>query len=176
MKAIKKISGFFDRIEHDIRLFNLKPSLIIGAVTLSIGIISWILGGRADKVMLFFLFPRSAISIGFMYFLWGISFAFIGLTIGGIIFGCEKYKKRESSKIVTFIIVSFIFTLCVYPTFFRGLAPFITFIFITISVFFCLLAIIASVRLYSLWSICLIIHFLWLIYNGYLAFAIAIIN
>ena len=170
MKIIKKISGFFDRIDHDIRLFNLKPSLIIGAITLAAGIISWIIGGRADRVLLLYIFPRSAISIGFMYFLWGLSFAFLGIVMGGIVFG------REATKGIVFLIISFIFTLCVNPIFFRCMAPFITFIFILASVFFCLLAIMSTIRLYSLWSICLMIHFLWLIYNGYLAFAIAIIN
>ena len=176
LKIIKRISNFFDNISHDIRLFNLKPSLIVGAVTLCLGIASWIIGGRADKVTLFFLLPRSAISIGFMYFLWFVSFAFVGIVLGGVLFGCEKFKRREASKAITFIILSFIFTLCIYPIFFKCLAPFITLIFILVSAFFCFLAIMSCIRMYSLWTLCLMIHLLWLFYNGYLSFAIALIN
>ena len=176
MKVIKRISGFFDNISHDIRLFSLKPSLIIGAITSCLGLASWIIGGRPDKVTLFFLFPRSAISIGFMYILWLISFAFAGIIIGGMLFGCEKFKRREASKAITFIVLSFLLTLCIYPIFFKCLAPFITFVFILAALFFCFLAIMASIRIYSLWSLCLMIHLLWLFYNGYLAFAIALIN
>ncbi len=176
MKFIKKISGFFNNIDHDIRLFNLKPSLITGGVTLALGLISWLIGGRADKVTLFFMFPRCAVSLGFMYFLWLFSFIFIGIVLGGVLFGCEKYKKRESTKAGAFIIISFIFTLCIYPLFFKCLSPFITFLFILLALFFCLLAIMSSIRIYALWSICLMVHFLWLFYNGYASFVIALIN
>ena len=173
---IKRLSDFFNRFGRDIRLFKLKPSLITAAITLSFGIISWIIGGRGEKVSLFFIFPRSAISIGFMYFLWGISFAFIGFTVGAVLFGCEKYRRQDAIKTVIFIVISFLFTVCFYPIFFRCLAPFVTFIFILVSAFFCFVAIMSAIRLYSLWSVCLMLHLLWLCYNGYMAFAIALIN
>ncbi len=176
MKILKKVSNFFERIEHDIRLFSVKPSLIIGSITLALGIFSWIIGGRADRAWLLFQFPRSAISIGFMYFLWGISFAFVGITLGGIMFGCEKYKRREALKIVVFVIISLLFTLCIYPLFFKSMAPFFTFVFILFAAFFCFMAILSAFRMYSLWSVCLMLHFAWLLYNCYLAFAIALIN
>lgn len=176
MKILKKFNNFFERIVHEVRLFNVKPSLILASITLAMGIFSWIIGGRADRAWLLFQFPRSAISIGFMYFLWGISFAFIGFSLGGILFGCEKYKRREAVKIVIFIALSLLFTLCIYPLFFRSLAPFFTFIFILLASFFCFMAIVSSFRMYSLWTLCLIIHFVWLIYNCYVAFAIALIN
>ena len=176
MKILKKIGNFFDRIEHDIRLFSIKPSLIVGLITFGLGVVSWIVGGSIDRVSLIYIFPRSAVSIGFMYFLWGISYVFIGIIIGGILFGCEKYKRREALKILVFIILSFILTLCVHPLFFKCMAPFFTFLFILVACVFCFLAISAAVRIYSMWSLCLMLHFLWLIYNCYLAFAIALIN
>ena len=176
MKILRKIGSFFDRIEHDIRLFSLKPSLIICAITFGLGVVSWIFGGSIDRVSLIYIFPRSAVSIGFMYFLWGISFAFVGFVFGGVLFGCEKYKKRETVKILVFVIMSFVLTLCVPSLFFKCMAPFFTFVFILAATLFCFLAITASIRVYSLWSLCLIVHLLWLIYNGYLAFAIALIN
>ena len=174
MKIIKKIGNFFDRVEHDIRLFSLKPSLILCIVTFGLGIISWIVGGSIDRVSLIFIFPRSAVSIGFMYFLWALSFIFIGIVVGGILFGCEKYKRREALKILVFLSLSFLFKLCVHPLFFK--APFFTFVFILVAAIFCFFAISAAIRLYSLWSLCLMLHLLWLIYNCYLSFAIALIN
>ena len=176
MKIIKRINTFFDRVSHDIRLLNIKPTLIISFVTFFLGVLSWIIGGRADKVMLFYIFPRGALSLGFMYFLWALSFAFIGFIIGGVAFGCEKFKKREAIKVVTFLLISFICLLCVYPLFFKSLAPLITFIFLLISTIFILLALISSIRIYSLWTICIILYALWLIYNTYIALIIALIN
>lgn len=176
LKILKKINGFFDRMEHDLRLFNFRPSIIIGCVSLALGIFSWIVGGTTDKVTLIYLFPRSAISIGFMYFLWGLSFLFVGFVIGGILFGCEKYKRREALKIVLLISLSYVFTLCVHPLFFRCLSPFIAFLFLLTAAFVCFFTIVASLKLYSLWSLCLMLHLVWLLYNCYVAFAIAIIN
>ena len=173
---LKKISNFFDRIQHDIRLFNPKPSLILGGIALSLGIFSWIIGGRGDRVSLMYLFPRCAISIGFMYFLWAISFFFVGIILGGVIYGCEKYKKREATKTMLFIALSLLLTLCVHPLFFKCMAPFITFVFLLASLVFCFLAILSAMKLYSLWSICLMIHLLWLSYNCYVAFAVSLIN
>ncbi len=173
---MKRINFFFDRVGHDIRLFDFKPSVILCGCSLLLGIVSWIFGGRADKVMLIYIFPRSAISLGIMYFLWAISFAFVGFIIGGIIFGCEKYKRRESGKIAIFLILSLLFTLCVYPTFFKSMSPFFAFVFLLIAVFFCLLAIFSSVRIYSLWTICLALHAVWLLYNSFLAITITLIN
>ena len=176
LKLLKRISNYFDRIEHDIRLFNLKPSLILGGIVFGLGIFSWIIGGSSDRVMLMYLFPRCAISIGFLYFLWGLSFFFIGIVMGGLIFGCEKYKRRETMKIIAFVVLSLILSLCVHPMFFRCLAPFITSAILLFSALFCFLAITSAAKLYSLWSICLMLHFAWLLYNCYITFAIALIN
>lgn len=176
LRLFKKIGCFFDRIEHDVRLFSLKPSLILGGISLCLGIFSWLIGGSTDRALLMLLFPRSAISVGFMFFLWGVSFAFIGIVIGGVIFGCEKYKRKDALKTTVFIVLSFIITLCIHPMFFRSIAPFFTCLLLLVSLIFCILAIISALRLYSLWSLCLMAHSLWIFYNCYLCFAIAIIN
>ena len=176
MKILRRIDNFFNGVNHDLKLFNAKSSLAIGVITLILGIISWFVGGRADRVTLFFIFPRSAMPLGLMYFLWAISFAFIGIILGGVLFGCEKYKRRDSTKIAVFLILSYLFSLCFYTVFFKTLSPFITFILIIISEIFCLLAILSSIRCYALWSLCMILHMLWLIYNGYVAISIALIN
>ena len=176
MVIIKKLDSFFSKLGHDISLFNPKPSLIVSAVTLCFGIISWLIGGTTDKAMVFFLFPRSAVPLGLMYFLWGISFAFVGLIIGGLLFGCEKYKKKDSLKTVIFIAFSLFFTFCIHSSFFRSLSPFLTFILIFVAEIFCFLAIMSAIRYHALWSICLILHFLWLFYNGYVSISISLIN
>ena len=160
MKLIKKLSSLFDGISHDIRLVNVKCSLITSVVAFSLGLLSWIIGGRADKVMLLYIFPRCSLPLGVMYFLWAISFIFIGFTIGGVGFGCEKFKKREAIKSVAFLILSFLCTLCVCPLFFKCLSPLFTFAIITVSAFFAFLAMISCLKIYSLWTICIILHFL----------------
>lgn len=176
MKIFRRINSFFDRLSHDIRLFNARTALLCGLITVTIGIFSWIIGGRADKVILLYIFPRSALSLGTMYFLWLLSFLFVGLIAGGVAFGCEKYKRREVYKILLFLCISYLFTLCVYPIFFKSLSPFITFIVILVSVMFCFLSLLASLKIYSLWSMFLLLHMLWLIYNGYISLSIAIVN
>ena len=173
---MKRINFFFNRISHDLRLFNLKFALIISVFTLFLGIFSWIIGGRADKIMLLYIFPRGALSLGIMYFLWAINFIFFGITICGIACGCEKYKKREAIKAVTFLLLSFLCVLCVYPLFFKSLAPFITFIVLILSSVFMFLALISSFKIYSLWTICILINLLWLLYNTYISIIIALIN
>lgn len=176
MKLIKRINYYFDRISHDIRLINIKSTLIISLITLFSGLFSWIIGGRADRVVLLYIFPRGALPLGIMYFLWAISFVFIGIIIGGVAFGCEKYKKREAIKSVTFLILAFMCLLCVYPLFFKSLSPLITFIVLLVSVFFTFLALISCFRIYSLWTICIFLHLIWLLYNTYMSIIIALIN
>lgn len=176
MKLFKRIGCFFDRIGHDIRLFNPKPSLIIGAVALCLGVLSWVMGGRGDKALLVYIFPRSAFPLGAMYLLWALSFVFVGIVIGGMLLGCEKYKRKEAIKAVIFLTMSLLFTLFIHPVFFKAMAPFIAFMLVLIALTLCLLALLASARLYSLWTIMLGVHLLWLTYNLYILFCIALIN
>ncbi|MBQ7226521.1 MAG: tryptophan-rich sensory protein [Clostridia bacterium] len=176
MKLIKRINCFFDRMMHDVRLFKIKPSLICCGITLALGILSWFIGGRADRVMLFYIFPRSALPIGLMYFLWALSFAIFGLIIGGVLFGCEKFRHQEATKVSIFLIIGFLLSLCIYPIFFRSLSPFIAFVFFVIVLLLCFLALISSIRIYSLWTLLIGMHMLWILYNCYLALTIAMIN
>ena len=176
MKIINRISSIFDRISHDIRLTNIKPSLILASITLFLGIFSWIAGGRPDKVTLLYIFPRCAISLTIMYLLWAVYFICIGFTIGGITFGCEKFKKREAVKSTTLLIISFMCTLSVYALFFICLSPLITFLVLLVSAFFTFLALMTCAKIYSLWTICIVIHLIWILYNSYIAIIITLIN
>lgn len=176
MKILRRINCFTEGFVHDLRLFNPKASLIIGLITLILGVFSWFVGGTPDTVNLIYIFPRWALSTGVMYFLWLVSFVFAGIIIGGIFFGCEKFKRREASKILVFFCLSLLFTLCVYPTFFKALAPFITFILLFTAAFFCFLSILVAKRIFSLWTIMLCLHFAWLTYNGCLSLVFALIN
>ena len=155
---------------------NTKGCLITGIICLSLGIISWIVGGRADKVMLLYIFPRSALGLGLTYFLWACSFFFFGVVFGGIALNCDRFKKRENGKILLFLIFAFIFSFCVYPVFFKSMAPFISFLILLTVELFCILAFMACIRVYSLWSMLLSVYMLWIFYNCYLTLAIAIIN
>ena len=176
MKFIRKVHYYCDRISHEIRLMDAKRMLISGAIFLLLGITPWFIGGAPDKVNMFFIFPRCALPIFHAFTIWGISFLFCGIIFGGVLFGCEKYKRGHSSKVALFIAVMHLFTICVYPTFFGALSPFFAFILLLISLLFCFLSIMSCVKLYSLWTICLSIHFLWLLYNSYLALAFTFVN
>ncbi len=176
MKFIRKVHCYSDKISHEIRLMNVKKMLISGLIFLLIGIVSWFVGGSPDEVNIFFVFPRSALPIFYAYTIWGISFLFCGIIFGGVLFGCEKYKRGHSSKIALFICIMQLFTICVYPVFFGALSPFIAFLLLLISLLFCTLAIMSCVKLYSLWTMCLSIHFLWLLYNCYLSLAFTFVN
>lgn len=176
MKAIKKISCFFDRIDREIRMIKAKALIICASIFLVIGIVSWIIGGRIDRITFFFIFPRCAIKIPFMFIIWGISFAFCGAILAGILCGCEKYRKNQAYKCALFLVIMQVFIYAAYPLFFGASAPFVAFLAFLIAQIFCLLCIISCLKIYSIWTICLIIHFLWLVYNGYVALAFALIN
>ncbi len=176
MNVLKRVMKYFDHLSHEIKLLDLKKSCIFSCVFLVLGIISWIIGGRVDKVTLFYIFPRCALPILYAFLLWGISFCFCGFILGGVIFGCEKYKRTRAYKIALFVIIMQIFTLCIYPLFFGALAPIVAFIITLVAMMFCFLAIMASFKLYCLWTVCLSIHFLWLLYNSYVALAFAFVN
>ena len=176
MNVIKKILCYFDKIYGEIKRINIKACLISSAVFFVLGIFSWIIGGRTDKVRILYIFPRSALPIVYEFILWGVAFMFLGFIFGGILFGCERYKRQFASKISLFIIISFIFTLCVYPVFFGALSPIFSFVLLLISLMFCALAILSSFKLYSLWTVCLTLYFLWLIYNLYVSLAFTFVN
>ena len=176
MKIVKCINSFFDRITHEIRLIKLKLAGITALVFLILGILSWILGGRADRVAILFVFPRSALPLGWAYTIWALSFAFCGFVFAGILFGCEKYKRTLAQKSCIFIVLMFIFTLCAYPLFFGALKPLFAFIAFLLSIIFCILAILSCYRIYSLWTILLGVHFLWLLYNLIISLAFTFVN
>ena len=176
MKVTKRINCFFDRVVHEVRIINLKKMIISGSIFLALGILSWIIGGKTDKLTIFFLFPRSAIPLGFMFVFWGIYFVVFGFIFSGVLLGCEKYKRQRAIKIGIYMCLSYLFTFCIYPAFFGGLSFLGAFVVILIAEFFCLLALHNAIKLYSFWSICLSICFLWLMYNGYVALSFSFIN
>lgn len=176
MSIFKKIYSYFDSISNEIKLINLKASIICAIISFFLGIISWIIGGNISKIPIIYIFPRSALPLIFAYILWGVAFAFCGFIFGGIIFGCEKFKKSQAYKIGLFIVIMQIFTFCTYPVFFGALSPLITFILFLIAITFCVLGIVASIKVFSLWTICLIFNLLWLIYNCYVTLAFAFVN
>lgn len=176
MNAIKRILNYFDRVYNEIKMINLKSCAICSVIFLCLGILSWIIGGRTDKIRLIYIFPRCALPIVYEFILWGIAFAFLGFVLGGVMFGCERYKRQMSSKISLFIVITHIFTLLVYPVFFGAMSPIISFVLLLISLMFCALAILSSFKLYSLWTVCLSLYFIWLAYNLYVSLAFAFVN
>jgi hypothetical protein len=176
LKLFKGISCFFNRIAFEIRRIKLKACLISAAIFLGIVVITWIFGGNIHRALVFYQQPRSAMPIALMFILWAISFAFIGFVVGGIIFGCEKYKKQHIYKIFVLIVLMSLFSYIAYPLFFGGLASFLSFLSYLIACVFCVLAIIYSFKLFSLWTICLAMHLLWLIYNVVISLGFCLLN
>ena len=176
MNIFKKIFHYFDNISHEIKLINLKACAICSIVSFILGIISWIIGGSTGNVLVFYVFPHCTLPLTLAYMLWGIAFLFCGFIFGGILFGCEKFRRQQALKVCLFILIMQIFTFCIYPAFFGALSPFITLILILLAIIFCLFSIIAAYKMFSLWTICLIFYLLWLIYNCYITLAFAFVN
>ena len=172
----KKICCFIDGITHDLRRLNIKKASIFSLIFLVLGIFSWIIGGRTDRVLILYIFPRLALPISLAFFFWAISFLFCGFVFSAVLFGCEKYKRHRAQKTGILISIMFLFSLCIYPLFFGALSPILTFFVLLISLLFCFFSIVSSIKLYSLWTIMLCIHFIWLFYNTFLALAFAFVN
>lgn len=172
----KKIFCFVNGINHDLRLLNFKKSGIFSLVFLVLGILSWIIGGRTDRVTIYYIFPRLAMPLGCAFFIWSISFALCGFLFGAILYGCEKYKRQHAHKTAILVVIMYLFTLCVYPLFFGAMSSILAFFALLLSILFCFLSIATSSKIYSLWTIVLCVHFLWLLYNTFLALAFAFVN
>ena len=176
MKLFKRISCYFDRIYYEIRTIKRKHTLIFMGIFLLLGIFSWILGGKTDRITLLYSFPRAAIGIGFMFILWGISFIFCGCIFAGIAFSCERYRRHIAYKSCLYIILMQLFVLTAYPLFFGAIAPFIMLLALIVAIFFCFMAILSSYRWFSLWTVLLTLHLMWLLYNAYICLAFVLIN
>ncbi len=173
---MKKILCFFDRITYEIRKIKFKCILIFSLLFFILGIISWIASGETNKMIILYIYPKAALNLGFMYMLWGISFLFCGGTLGGVLFGCEKFRRHKVYKIILYIIIMQLFSYVIHALFFRATAPFVALLSILIAILFCLLAIFDCFKIYSLWTICLCLHLLWLFYNFYICLAFIFLN
>ena len=167
MNVFSKIIKYFDGLSRDIRLLNLKQSLIFSCIFFISGIISWILCGSVDDVTVFLIFPRCALPLIYSYILWGVGFLFIGFVFSGTLFGCERYRRTNAYKIALFIVITHVFTLCAYPVLFGACAPLFAFLLLLLSFLFCFLALMVSFKQYCLWTICILLYSCWLLYNAY---------
>ena len=176
MRSLNRCFGFFNRISCDFRKIKTKSALIVSVIYFVLGLLIWIFGGSVHRVLLIYVFPKSAIPLGIMYILWGISFLICGFILGALLFNYDKYKKQYSYKISALLVIMQLFTFIAYPLFFGANSPFVSFLSYVIALIFCFFAISFSIKIYSLWSICLILHFVWLLYNAYIALAFSMIN
>lgn len=176
MKALKAIGLFFDRVGCEIQRIKYKKLGIFALIFFILGVFSWIIGGRTDRVTILYIYPRCALPLVYSYILWGFSFAFVGVIFYGIMFTCDRYRRNYSSKIIFFLSVMYLFTLCAHPLFFRALMPFITFLAFLVAIVFCVLALLSSIKISSLWTICISINLVWLAYNAFVALSFSFIN
>ena len=172
----KKIECYLTSLYHEIKRINVRGALCFGVGFLIVGIISWILGLKNAHLASFYIMPRCALPFFYAHLGWAISFFFIGVIFGGILLGCEQLKKKYSVKIVFLLAFTYLFSLCAHPIFFGNFSPFLAFIVLLASLLFCLLTIIASIKAYKLWTICLFVELIWLIYNLYTALAFSFVN
>ncbi len=172
----KKIECYFSGLYQEIKQINVRASASLGGAFLIIGLVSWILGCRSAHLASFYIMPRCALPYFYAHLGWAVSFFFVGVIFGGILFGCEKFKRKYSIKIAFLLAFAYFFSLCAHPIFFGNLSPFLTFIVLLASLLFCLLTIIASIRAYKLWTICLFVYLLWLLYNLYTTLAFSFVN
>ena len=172
----KKIENYFSGLYQEIRQINVRACAISGGALLIIGLLSWIFGLKNAHLSSFLIMPRCALPYFYAHIGWAISFFLLGVILGGILFGCEKFKRRFSLKIVFLLGFTYLFSMCAHPIFFGNLSPFLSFIILLASLLFCLLTVIATIKVYKLWSIFLIIELFWLIYNLYCALAFSLVN
>ncbi len=172
----KKIESYISALYQEIRQINVRACACFGGAFLIIGALSWILGSKSAHLASYYIMPRCALPFFYAHVGWAISFFFVGVIFGGILFGCEKFKRRFSVKIAFLLSFMFLFSLCAHPIFFGNLSPFLAFIVLFASFIFCLLTIIASIKVYKLWSICLVVQLIWLIYNLYTSLAFSFVN
>lgn len=176
MKLFRSINRFFNRISYDVQKINYKKIGIVAGIFLVVGILSWLVSGRADRVSVLYSFPRCAIPLTYAFIIWGIFFAIFGCIIGGIFFSCEKYRRNIAIKITFLLLIAYLCALCVYPLFFRAMMPLVSFFILLLAIIFCIFAMLDSIKLNSLWSICILLEVLWLIYNAYTTLAFVFIN
>ena len=140
------------------------------------GILTWILCGSVDSVTVFMILPRCALPIVYSYVLWAIAFLFTGFIFGGVMLGCERFKRSNAYKIALFILLTHVFTLCSYPVLFGAFAPLFAFLLLLLATLFCFLALMISIKQYCLWTICIALYILWMSYNSYVLLAISFAN
>ena len=172
----KKIECYFSGLYQEIKQINVRACACFGVAFLVIGALSWILGCKNAHLSSFYIMPRCALPYFYVHIGWAISFFFVGVIFGGILLGCEKFKRKYSVKIAFLLAFMYFFALCAHPIFFGNLSPFLSFIVLLASLLFCLLTIIASIKVYKLWTICLFVHLVWLLYNLYTTLAFCFVN
>ena len=172
----KKIQCYLTGLYQEIKQINVRACACFGGAFLVIGVLSWLLGCKFVRLSSFYIMPRCALPFFYAHLGWAISFFFVGVIFGGILLSCERFKRRFAVKTVFLLAFMFLFSLCAHPIFFGNLTPFLSFIVLFASLLFCLLTIIASIKAYKLWTVCLFIHLIWLIYNLYTSLAFSFVN
>lgn len=176
MKKIFNISRFFHRINREIRMICLKKNIFLGAIFLVIGALIWILCADYGGVAYFWTFPQSAMPVFLMYLIWAISFFFVGMLISACLHGIEKFRRHLIYKDILLLIIMQVFSYICYPLFFGACAPFLSFLALLVASISCFIAMVSMAKFFSLWTILLSMHFLWLLYNAYVSISFSIIN
>ena len=176
MKKISICSRFILRINKEIKILCAKKALICGLIFLFIGIINWILCSNRVRVAFFWEIPKCAMPIFLLYLIWAVSYFLLGVMISACFNGIERFRRNLIYKDILILVIMQVFTYISYALFLGASAPFLAFLSLFIASFACFIEIICLGKYFSLWTIFLVIHFLWLLYNAYICLAFAIIN
>ena len=169
-------SKFFSRINKELKTVCTKRALILGLIFLAIGILNWILCSNGVRVACFWQFPRTAMPVFLVYFFWAISYFLIGVLISACFNGIERFRRHLIYKDILVLVIMQVFSYISYSLFWGASAPFLAFLALMIASCACLIEIVSLAKYFSVWTIFLSIHLMWLLYNAYVSLAFAIIN
>lgn len=172
----KRVFRSFDRVGIEIKKASLKKLLLFGFLFLFFGALICFAGGEISRIVYLYKRPAGAITYPTMHILWGISFFLSGVIFAGILYGCEKYRRHITYKILLMIILMQLCAYLSYPLFFKATAPFLAFLALAIAIILCIFAIFSSYRIYTLWTTMLVVKCVWLVYIAYIYLGFSIIN
>jgi len=176
MRCIKRISLFCKRMSNEFKRVKTHLAVLTGLLFVVLGIFTWSFSNDTHKIITLFSFPKYAMPIAVMYILWSIVYFMVGYSMVGLVTSCEKYKRIYAQKISLIIFMSLFFTYLSYLIFFSAFSPFITFLMLLVSALFCLFAFVECKKISCLWTLILLLYFIWLVYNMLIPLGFFIIN
>ena len=110
MKCFKIVKNYFKRCLNEYKRTSFKLGMLVGFIFLLIGIFVWSFGKQSHKILSVYLFPKFALPLIIMYFIWAIIYLCVGFAVFSVLFNCEIYKKYFAQKISFLLCMSILFS------------------------------------------------------------------